>query len=191
MPRPSYRTAAGPACAVSGCWMASLPRRQRTFVFDSLRPADMTTPRLLRSSQFPVPDGAPDEAAAQFFVNPVAVYGMLHVLQVTLPSLTVFMLRLACAKTWPGGRHAANRHRRICCRVAHSRGTASFIVLLRCVGFLCVESSHSVWRAAPAASRNPHSSKTGWCAWRFVFWDWCCFAQRCRVCWWWKLAGNA
>jgi hypothetical protein len=32
--------------------------------------------------QFPVPDAVPDETAAQFFINPVAVYGMLHVLQV-------------------------------------------------------------------------------------------------------------
>lgn len=31
---------------------------------------------------FPVPDDVTDEAAAQFFVNPVAVYGMLHVLNV-------------------------------------------------------------------------------------------------------------
>ncbi|GAB4815899.1 hypothetical protein N2152v2_002945 [Parachlorella kessleri] len=33
-------------------------------------------------AKFPVPDDVTDEAAAQFFVNPVAVYGMLHVLNV-------------------------------------------------------------------------------------------------------------
>lgn len=90
-------------------------------------------------TQFPVPDGVADEAAAQFFVNPVAVYGMLHVLQVRLSFFTVFLLHMACAKTWPYGvRHVAKRHRRTSCRVAHSRGTAPFIVLLRCVGLsLC------------------------------------------------------
>lgn len=65
LPQLPYRC--GPSVCSLRCWMASLMRRQRTFAFDSLRPAGITMPRLLCSSQFLVPVGVPDEAAAQCY----------------------------------------------------------------------------------------------------------------------------